>query len=196
MSSRKGKRSQNKPFSDVAKVYRGPVVKPNDQVGRTIVEIVLGDENTLSSTAAGVIANTFPVANPTGCTNWSSYASGWDQYRVLASRLHYVPSNKYGKTSSLPICVPGFLVIDRDSNAPLTGYSESAGYASHKFVSLEEEFVGEWKMATIEEAVFVTTASSPTNDGAFLLFWSGLTVSTEYGRIVTQYRVQFRGVLG
>jgi hypothetical protein len=194
-SSRKGRRSQMKPLSDTAKVYNGPVVKPTDQVSRTVVEIVLGDENTLSSSAAGIIANTFPVSNPSGCQNWADYAAVWDQYRVIASRLVYVPSNKYGKTSSSPVCVPGFIVVDRDSSSALTGYSESAGYASNKFVSLEEKFSAEWHMATTEEGLFTTTAS-PVTDGAFLLFWSGLTVSTEYGRIVTQYRVQFRGVLG
>lgn len=191
--NRRGGNSRRSGTSSSSLVYRGPVVRNNDRMNTTVVEIVLAGGGAITSTAGGVIANTFSIDDPGTAANWSDYATVWDEYRVLAAELYYSPQNVFNKLTTT-VCAPGYLVIDRDGSSALTSYSQASAYGSSRFLSLEKPFRSIFRMNGVREAIFVTTAS-PGSTGSWLMYFSGLTASMTYGQVLIKWRVQFRGIL-
>jgi len=170
--------------------YRGPIALPSARMQCSTYTVLLAYTGALSSTGAGVIANTFGTTNPSACSNWSSLVAVFDEYRVLKSELHFRPNNQYSKTST--VCVPGYVVLDRDSTGALGSAGSAVGYESNKEVDLENPWKISYEMDGVRESGFITTAS-PLNLGAFLTYFSGLSLSTQYGVTEHQFLVQFRG---
>jgi len=143
----------------------------------------------------------------TGLTGWADYAALYDEYRVLAFQVEYFPTNRYTKATTS--CVPGFAVIDRDSNGALTSTSQALGYASCRVMSLEEpwtdatEYRGssipalKWNMnGGVEEAGWTTTAAPVSaTRGAIKTWFTGETASISYGIVLQRMMVQFRGAI-
>lgn len=198
-SKKKGKKGESKkpliahnPFSvDPNSIgYDGPVItgREKEQVDTYIV-LLKYVVNPLSSTAGGQI-NYVYSSSPSAAGDWSNLAAVWEEYRVLAMRLRFRPSNRYSKATTN--CRPGYVVVDRGSSAGLGSMQAAANHESAKEVDLEDPFSIDAKMSNADEAVFIAT-SSPTPYIWFKMWFEGLTVSTEYGVLELDWRVQFRG---
>lgn len=180
--------------------YRGPITTAMaSQNVDTIVADLWQGQNALSS-AASTITNAFSL-DPSSATDWSSFASAWHEYRILALELEFFPANRYSKTTT--VTRPGYGVIDHADATALVG--APLGFSSFRILSLEDpwtsrhDYVGSkcppltWRMMSMEESDFRPTATPSGTYGSIKLFFDNLTASTVYGVFVLHYVVQFRG---
>ncbi len=142
-----------------------------------------------SSTGASVMNASFG-SSPTSAGDWSNFAAVYAECRVLGIEIHFVPKDRYSKSTTT--CVPIVGVIDRTSSSPLSTYSSAYAYASARILSLEDPWSIIAHMQNAEESQFQAVGSIAS------LYWikfygDGLSVSTTYGKIFISYRVQFRG---
>ncbi len=174
-------------------VYRGPFVPRPIVMQEQLVLKCLKLATDITSTGAGVINNTFGLQNPSSFPAWTNLAAEFDEYRVLAAKLTFTPSNGYNKVVATQTCVtPIFVVLDRDSVSTLATRNAALFYDSCKMFDLERPFVfAAWKMNGAREATFLTTAS-PTNLGCYAFFANNLSATLQYGTVLFELLVQFR----
>jgi hypothetical protein len=172
--------------------YTGPILSPRARAQNTRCTVIMAYTIDFTATAGGVIANVLGLQSPSSCTNWSSAANMFDEYRVLGSEVHYSPRNQYTNTVALATFIPGFVVLDRDSTAALTALASAVGYESVKEITLDHPWRMQYRMASILEATWITT-TAPANRGAFLVYFTGLLANAPYGKIIQYFLVQFRG---
>lgn len=143
-----------------------------------------------SSIAPGKITAVYGC-NPASCADWSTASQLYDEFRTLAMRIHFVPTNKYYKGAI--VTAPAIMAIDRDDiTAPTTGNAVIVK-ESARLVSLEDEFYMTAKMSGSEEGGWLDSFTSTTQHYCIKLYSDGLTASTVYGSMHIQYLVQFRG---
>jgi len=185
------KRSQNRVKEASARtvVYKGPIRVKGASNETDTHSIVLTEEFSLTSSAGGVIALVQPD-NPNATANWSNFVNCFDEYRVLAFELWYMPNNRYSK--SVTVTTPILMVIDHDSATALSSYSQAAQYASVRQFALDDPFKMVARMADVSEASFLNT-TAPAARFWIKAYSTGLTVSTSYGVVIVSYKVQFRG---
>lgn len=172
-----------------ALVFRGPIKDIGDRQDLDLHTQTLHYSTFIYSDASGKMTNSYGNA-PAPAQDWSSFQSVYREYRTLGFQLRYRPSNRYSKTTTT--CNPLATVVDRVSTTALTSYMNAAGYASFAIRSLEDPFDITVNMSGPEEADFLSTGSPV--DVNFIKFYSELlSVSTLYGLILIDYKVQFRG---
>jgi hypothetical protein len=189
-SSRKGRQANRRTnVSESTLVYRGPYSLPRvgQQAHTDVVELTaVTAMNSDSGGGMDLVINN----DPSGYTDWSSYAALWDEYRPLAMKLTFIPNNQYSKTTT--ICVPLYVVIDRDSAGALSSKNQAIQYESCKIKSLENRWTYGAKMHGPTGAGWITTAAtSPT--WWIKSFAVGLTGSTGYGDSIVVLLIQVRG---
>jgi len=184
----KKKEGVNPPSTAIT--YNGPTRVPGALEQRDMVTEPLIYTVDLASTVIGEVLNVFG-SSPSSCTDWTSLASMYDEYRTLSIEVHYVPYDRYNRgttvyTTALVVCT------DQDDIVPLTSYVAGLTYASSKLMSFDTPWKRVVKMSGIENAVWTTTAA-PVNLFCVKCYANGLTNSTTYGKIVIYYLVQCRG---
>lgn len=192
----KGKKKQSgKETSADALSYKGPVI-PRDVVENVRTQtIVLNLVTTISSNGSGVINNSFGTTNPSSFPEWTSVAALFDEYRVLAGRLKFIPSNRYNKVVATQTCInPIFSVIDRDVVVTLATTNSAASYESCEMHDLEGPFTRTFRMTGSREAAFINV-QSPVNLGSIALFANSLSATLQYGTVFYSLTVQFRGTV-
>ncbi len=195
-SKKNTKKSQTGPTNGPAAsalVYRGSFIPPMIVKQEQLVLKLCNLSVTVSSNSSGVINQYLGIGDPSGAANWASLAAVFDEFRVLAVRAVWTPSNGYNKVVATQTCInPYYIVLDRDSTGTLSGVTAAMFYDSVEQFDLERPFVYEkFKMNGAKESAFQTTAS-PTNFGAYKTISSGLTPSLQYGTFLLQTLVQFR----
>jgi hypothetical protein len=197
----KRKRSRFAPFKSKAKkglisninsaalqIYRGPAQLPGSarQDRRTRVNLYF--ESVLSSSGAGVIAN---VLNFSSAFNeWSSLAAIYEEFRVLSLSAHFLASNKYTKITTN--CRPGYIIIDRTTNAALASRAAALEHESSNLVNLEDSWQKKVDMSNAVESQFQPTTGI-TATFWIKMYFDALSISTEYGVIKQIALVEFRG---
>jgi hypothetical protein len=185
-----GKHTDARLLEDDDDTYNGPIIDPMARMQNTRCEVLMSYEAPVSSTVGGVFAPSWGLQNPSSTGNWSVLAAAFDEYRVLASEVMYNPINKYSTSSTKN---PLYMCIDRDSTGALTSVGAATAYESVQTKQLDVSWNMKWRMASPNEALWLTTAS-PANRGAFLGYVSGLSISTAYGQIIQYFLVQFRAM--
>jgi hypothetical protein len=186
LSNRNG-RNFNIPTTQLS--YSGPLKIPQGAEQNDTTVMLLSAAATLSSSAGGVI-DLVINNDPSGYTDWSSFATIYDEFRVLSMEFKYVPRNRYSKTTTT--CIPVFQVIDRDSVGALSSVNATVQYSSCKIRSVEDPFTEIIRMIGTPGAQFITTAS-PTWTFSAKFYQSGYSASTNYGDFLIHILVQFRG---
>lgn len=183
------KKSQN--IAPTALSYKGPIVSKKAKEENEVIVTNLNFTGLLTSTAGGLI-NSFYSNDPNSyaLADWTNIAAAWHEYRVLGFRVEFFPHNRYSKTTV--VCTPMIIVTDRADNSLLGSYQTAMDHSSAKKVSLEDPWNHEAKMASTEEAAFISTGS--TSAQTWIKFYAdGLTVSTVYGRTFVYLLLQLRG---
>lgn len=179
----------NPPESTV--VYNGPLKLPMGESQRALITSILHfGPSVLTSSGAGAISNV-SSDNPSGCVDWGSFASLWDEYRVLGLTLFFEPYNKYNQPTTT-IVGPIFTIIDRDDATALTTEAQMLEFESLKVFNLANRFKRSVRMASIEDASFITTMT-PVARNWIKIVSTGLTASTNYGKFWADVLIQFRG---
>lgn len=129
--------------------------------------------------------------DPSNYTSWADFTPLFDEYRVLAMEVHYVPNvNNTYNTTYLP--QPVIHVWDRDASGALTSLGQGMDYESAVPSNINVPFKGHVKMTGSEDSAFINTAA-PVKTWSYFNYASGLTASTTYGSYFVQILVQFRG---
>jgi len=180
------------PSSSVTR-WNGPVSVPRGRTGEDTQYSYLTLTGYLTSAAGagGNIANVFS-SDPTGALDWSSFANLYTEYRVLALTFKYCPNLLNAIVSSITIASPVFVVIDRQSNAPFTGYNAPSNYSSMKPMYLDSTYRLKLNMADVTDAVYTPISSAPANPTHIKLFGSPNTASQQFGVYILKYAVEFR----
>ncbi len=124
-----------------------------------------------------------------GSSLWSTFAGPFEEYRVLATRIHYEPTVFISANAWAPI----YTVIDRDDATALTGTTTAARYSSVKLETTGRPWTRMMTMQTAGEAAF-TPVTSPAATVWFKCYGSGQASNTVLGQILISWLVQFRGI--
>ncbi len=181
--------------SDTVSKYLGPIDTPAVKEASDVHSLLMTYGGTLASDGSGVLAPVFdPYSQASSSANWTSAAALFSEFRILAYKFVFMPKNKFNKDTTVTV-FPGYAVVDRASNSALSSISQATAFASVLEVSLEGRWQREIRMDSVEEAQFISTASSPATSAKFFLklFANGLTASYTYGQYVSYTLVQFRG---
>jgi len=143
-----------------------------------------------SSTPGGTLSSVFST-DPSSATHWSSYATIWDEYRVLGTTIEYEPDNKYTFVNRRGY-VTSVLDMD-DASSALVSNAAAAAYATHRFHNLSDHFRVEMKCSGSNQLAYVSTAASPDQVGSIKLFSDNLTAAVVLGFYIQTWLVQFRG---
>lgn len=171
-------------------VYRGPSRLP-EQVTPEIKTVELHSGASFTSTAGGVVdVNGFSSQVRTLGDDFSSWAALYREYRVLAVRYEFHP-NVIGATIGAILYTPIYTVVDRLDTSSVAAYANVESNTSLSIYTLNQKWMREAKMFDISEADFVAvTADGPAY--GIKCFVTGLTASTNYGRSLIRWVVQFR----
>jgi hypothetical protein len=194
MAKKKGKKPNKEVITNPSEgvvVYRGPVRLPNqgEQRHTTSVYMTYGPSK-ITSTSGGLI-ETVVSNNPSGYNDWSSVAAMWDEYRVLALKMHYSPINKYNSPTNI-IKKHIYVLTDRDDGTAIASEALALNFESVKVHMLDESWSHTAKMAGISEATFITTAT-PVGNMWIKMRSDQVSISQDYGYIWLEALIQFRG---
>jgi hypothetical protein len=167
--------------------FRGPVRNPKSRNEVSIIRTNIVSSSTASSNGSGVIATTY-TTNPNGTNGWSSWVALFDEYRVLALELKYVPL-----WHTLPSGTAGgtlLMVVDHDSVAALSSFNNACNYESLKTGSIDRPMTHTYRLDGTLESNFINT-SSPTGLQGVKVYANGLTNSTQYGNFIGTFLIEF-----
>jgi len=174
--------------------YNGPIMIRGGSRDSSMVLARLSDTGIISSNNIGVIAQVFTnIAS--NLQEWSSWASIYEEYRVLSFVVHWEP----WYTNWVPITVgtglassPIMAYTDRNTGAPVIS-SYDAGYQHDTAVvrNISQRWTYSVRAAAVSEMTFQVTGS-PANTFQIGIYSDTLTASTAYGLLCVEALVQFR----
>jgi hypothetical protein len=170
-------------------MYKGPVRSADSSNEVSIFRTRIISSSAATSSGAGVINTTF-TTNPNGTNGWSSWVALFDEYRVLALELKYIPL-----WSVLPTGVNGgtfIMVVDHDSVIALTSFNNACNYESFKIGPIDRGIKKTYRMNGTLESNWINT-SSPTGLQGVKTYCNGLSNSTQYGNFIGTFLIEFRG---
>ncbi len=174
--------------------YTGPIETPSMREQLDCHTFPLRLTNTIASSAGGIINTVFDSASQATSSNaWTELAALFEEYRVLAFRVHLMPINKY---STAATNFPIFSVIDRKSTTPIASLNEAASSASSREHVINANITREARMDDVNEAGWTLTSTTPSASNVMYvkLYGSGLAASTNYYQYLNTIVVQFRGL--
>jgi hypothetical protein len=187
---RQDKRTRND--SPNNSVYTGGIYTGLDRNQVMEYDMIIGEQMDVVY-SSGVINNVFST-DPSTAPDWSSLQAEFDEFRVLAMEVHWVPRNKYDYSTLTPRPTIFSIVDHSDGVAALSSYDTAVQYESAVLHSTADEFKTRWSMSGTDEAGYIPTASpSPVGSVKYYSSYSGATGTAARVHIVR--RVQFRGKL-
>jgi len=196
-SGKKGKKGRSPPSSSavVFKGNKGITFASFVQAPLETTAFVTHGATTQNLVSSSGGLNTDVISNivVANLADWTQLALTWAEIRVLGMRMHYVPYNKFNRGDVNT--VPGGVCFTRDSSTALAALTAALSKENSKTVSLDESWTIETYMDEVEEAVYIPLGSYTANG---ILWWykayfSGLTVSTTYGLLVSEFIYELKG---
>jgi len=192
-NSRKGSGSNTGPSSS-ALAYRGPVRPRNEASGTQVNLFRLSNTATVATSAGGVVG-VYYANDASGVAEWSNFAAVFQEYRVIALSVRYVPR----------VNLVADLVSSTVTHGEICWYTArtTAVVTPATTLALAYEFAGSrvrpanrvsshsWKMAGVEESVW-TPVSAPVKRGGVVFTVFEAPASVTIGNVLLDYLVQFR----
>ncbi len=159
--------------------------------------IVLSVTGTIASDGAGVIAGAISM-NPSGSSEWSSFAVIYDQFRVLGGVLNLMCTRPLNDTGAPTIVRFAF---DNDSTATPTSYGDVMQFAEVTDVPsiwtsgtiMKVPFKRPVKSGTVQsQFVWYDEATPSASPGSLKYYGSGANATTGFMRYVLDYLVEFQ----
>jgi len=158
---------------------------------------------TITSNAGSVI-NAVINMNPSGSSEWTSISTLWDEFRVVAVRLHLVPRQQYSVTAVNTLLS---VVYDNDDSVALTSGNAAAEYDTAHFtgtvfqqVTTPENSDNTQKFSWARPSAgqntaiaWVDVANPSASTGSVKFFATGATISTSYYDYVFEWFTELRG---
>ena len=126
--------------------------------------------------------------DPSGCTDWSSFATLFDEFRVVAVRFQVFPSARY-LTTSIGLVATAF---DNDSTATGT-VDQVLQYGTSRGFIVQDDHVFSWRRPNITPSAYWVDCASPSSSaGAILVSVTGAPSSVTLLFGITTYEIEFR----
>jgi len=154
--------------------------------------------NNVTTTVGGIINNTFPM-NPSGTSEWSTFATIYDEFRVLAVRITLVSLQQFSVTNANAML---FVVFDNDDSNALGSNTAALSYDTCRVASAVmthsggRPFSAMWARPTAGKNTaipWVDIGSPAGSIGSIKLFSSGLAASVGYLQYSIEYFTEYRG---
>lgn len=163
----------------------------------------------LTTSSTGGLETRYNISNPTNVLfgsevvqDWSSFAALYDQYRVFAVKIKYIP-NFPNNESTLTVFRPLYMVTDYDSIVVLASVNEAIQYENLRVKNLQRPFSFYIRVpkliatygvtgATVQVAQGWFDIAYPTDTGAIRTIATDLSASSIYGTFVITYYVGFK----
>jgi len=172
-------------------VYNGPVVIPASLEEQRLFPMNFSFVSNLTTDGAGTLPQTFQAEDVRNAADWSSIAATFDEYRVVAVKVTWVPIKEYSATFRYQ---PVATVVDRADATALSSYNIAAACESFQLHEGDKKFSRTMKMASVEEAEFLSVLATPTSWGWIKMYATNIIpVSTTIYRFAMTFLVQFRG---
>lgn len=145
-----------------------------------------------TSSSGGKFDGAWITSQVTSCTDWSSFASVYQEYRVVAMEVKWL--NRYNSTYTTTI-TPGFgaMAVYHIPTVPTAiSIDEVVQNANHKLWNTGRPLTMEWRARGTEEMAWMTTATSSSH-GGIQVYAEGCTASTLLGCWILTFTVEFRG---
>lgn len=180
----------NPPGPDVI-VYRGPTRLP-ETINPEIKTVELHQGGLVSSSAGTIIdSNLSSNGVRSAGDDFSGWAGLYREYRVLGIRFEYHP-NIVDAVIAATVYTPVYTVIDRNDTSATGTYANVESNTSLEIFTLQQKWMRQAKMFSTTEANFISVAVDPPSYFVIKFFATGLTASTNYGRYLSRWIVQFR----
>lgn len=173
-----------------ATTYLGPVRAPTFANQLSQVVMLIGYQTTLSSDGTGTINNVFSSGSVNSVNNWSYLAGAWDEFRVLAMEVEFIPWNRYNWGTKTLTAIA--TVVDQNDATTLTSINAATNYESCRFHSLSDPFKTQAHMAGTTDGSWKDTGS-PSSNFWIKYYGANNSASTSFGTCHVVFRVQFRG---
>lgn len=148
----------------------------------------------ISSDAGGRI-NTIVNLDPSVASDWSSFSSLYDEWRLIGARIKFWAFQPNSVTAIASVLISVF--DNDDASTALVNYSNGQDYQTHK------EFNTIWNTGKPETLVgisnlpsnggWASTGLPSSNPRSFKLYADTLTASTQYLTYTMELAVEFRG---
>ncbi len=175
-------------------VYNGPMRIPGSSNARDRCTVRLTLAGTLSSGGGGTLA--IAQGNgPANFTDGTDFNALYSEFRVLSYKFKYEPTNQFSNDSTNVLGQPMTIAWDSTGNtsAP-TAHTDISSFSSSVLMNTSRPFTKNYKMAGMEEANFLSTATAgSTNTVSFKAFADTLKASSVIGRYQAEILVQYRG---
>lgn len=161
------------------------------------------------STAGGIVSQSIATNDPSCCTDWTSYSSLYDSYKVIDIRLKYLPAfnDNFAGAAQVPY-VPLIIYYDEDTSTPVASMDLAIQYGNSKIKSLMGQWNYEIKNKTAtdnsisnagmsvvynEKYGIMLDVAQVANYQKGIIGWyaAGAPVTTVFGHIAVEYVVLF-----
>jgi hypothetical protein len=148
----------------------------------------------LASSSAGGLISSFVSSAPSFASEWNSFTGLYEEYRVLAMSVTWVPYNKHwGTTAGLaqtqaPVV---YFPVRNPGVTPPTSYNLALQFAGSKAAHTTDQWTVTCKMSNHPEADFVNV-TAPAGYMGVGYFATGLSAGIGYAQIFVRLLVQFR----
>lgn len=172
--------------------FTGPIHLPTrDGLDDKGIRANLTFATVLNSNGSAVIAGYVASSDVTACSDWTSFASTYQEYRVLGFEVKY--ANHYnGAFSTTVIQRTGAMCTNHVStiSSPTT-LDEVVQAADHKPWRTAAPLTITWRARGTEELAFTPTSATSTHGG--VKYYSDVgTPSVAYGVLFVTFCVEFR----
>jgi len=172
--------------------YTGPVFTAQDLRQDQVIVRVLAVAGLITTNVSGNLQYTI-TNDPSLSPDWVSYTPLYEEYRVIAMELQWVPyCTRWGNVTNTAF-FQNALAYAASRNATATAASIAAvmSYPSGHLTNMQTPWKLVIKMDNVSEASFFNVAGVG-GTWAALVYATGLSASTTYGAYSVRLRVQFR----
>jgi len=192
MTKKKSGKTKTGEVSQQAIVYTGSIRAITRGVPKDAEVVRMGYSTGLTGSSVGAQVQ-ISTANVSGCSDWTSFNTVFDEYRVLGFSITWAP--RFGDSTSSVNTSEGLVVSTHNPTnpGPFTSYNQMLDYSDWRAVHTGRAFTHEWRMASTEEAQFSTTSGTLVAQGWIIPWFIAATTSSAYGTLAVEFAVQFRG---
>lgn len=172
--------------------YTGPIHLRSGGLDSRITRVNLNFSSNAQSSSAGKFDGAWVSSQVTSCTDWTSFANVYQEYRVVGMEVKWL--NRYNSTFSTS-AAPGFgaMAVYHTPTIPTpVSIDEVVQNANHKLWNTGRPLTIQWRARGTEEMAWASTASSSSH-GGIQIYAEGCTASSLYGCWILTFTVEFRG---
>lgn len=173
--------------------YFGPMKPPLAKMELTTVK-KFGKVNIAGTTTVGGLIGFSFSANPTSLNNWSLWANDWNEYRILAMEVEFVPAYEHSFPTNTAIGGLHAMFVDRTSVIGTPTLSQVLNNEGSVYASINQRLKLIVKATGAEEMSWVPV-NSPVTTWVVRGTSTQLSISTTYGNYIISYLVEFRGAV-